>query len=637
MRPSFLLCLAFFALATRFSAVAGEEKHLYVASLAYDVAIAPVDEESKNAEEAVLYARRNRGDAWERLGECKKTTLPNGDVRFTREVDVDRDGVYEYTSRPVVGGEVDNPPRPEDPAQAIVVVDTLAPTAEILLPPEDYEVKPGEPVKLSWTVSDENLGDKPAVFTYSTDGGRSWNLVERGLPAEGVTHWTAPADMAGPAIVRLAAIDLAGNVGRAVRRVDTAEAEVAKAPETPPAKITTTLDETPAKTEPVEEPARLRDPNRSWLYYLMAVNLMRQNKPAEALHYYWLSVKEDPEFVNAWADIALAYIDLGAFRTAREVTEQTRELAPGRIDLIHLMGETFHAEGMAALGSAQTTEERMRAKGLIDQAVMWYGKALDTAAKEWRLAEQAASFYRLGEVCYYVNMDREGARAYWKKILSLHTPAPNPDLVLWSPKNERDKEKKRQEKFTHQRVSLETWQKWARGYIEQMDARERAGILDLMPAQRVAAFGAGTGTGRAQSSLSYSGNAMNPGRDDGRSLFSLPTDLGSADDIAACAGVAGQPSGYNGYDHEQAAMAAHMNRRPLTDDYSFYARDSRDEDATQPRRQRPAGRRNRSAFSPMREPEPQQPVDPYAFPRGQRPHAPWNSTLPYGDKPPGSW
>ncbi len=624
MKQSLFLLLLAVAASGAPAAESGGNKRLYVASHSYDIAIAPVDDASANAEKALLYTRRAAGEEWKELGEGEKIILPNGDVRFTRGVDVEQDGLYEYTSRPVVGGAVAEPPARDSLPQATVVVDTIPPKAEILLPDEDGAVAPGERLTLSWSVADENLADAPGVFTYSTDGGRSWNLIERSLAREGITHWIAPKDMTGAALVRLAAMDLAGNVGRDVRRMETPETA---RPEAAPPAVADGGDGAEDGTGD-DADAKLRDPNRSWLYYLMAVNLMRQNKPADALHYYWLSVKADPDFVNAWADIALAYIDLGAFATARDVTEQTMEQAPDRIDLLHLMGETFHAEGMAALGGAASPEERMRAKGLIDQAVMWYGQALDRAAGEWRLAERAASFYRLGEVCYYVNMDRDGARAYWEKILSLHTPPPNSDMILWSPKGGREKEKKRQERYTYQRVALETWKEWARGYLEQMAARERAGILDLMPAQRV---GAGRAGARAETALAHSGNAMNPGRGDGRSLFSLSANSGSAEGVAISAGVAGGA----GYDAEQAAMAAHMNERPMTDGYSFYARDERG--AAARRRGRPAdGGGNRSAFSTERGGAPAQPADPYSFPQGGRGHAPWNSALPYGNKPPGS-
>jgi hypothetical protein len=355
----------------------------------------------------------------------------------------------------------------------------------------------------------------------------------------------------------------------------------------------------------------------------MALNLMRQNKPADALQYYWLSVRADPDFINAWADIALAYNELGAYRTARDVAGQAREKAPDRIDLIHLMGETFHAEGMDLLGRARTAEERMEAKGCIDQAVGWYGKALDAAAKEWRLAEQAASFYRLGEICYYVNLDKDGARAYWEKILSLHVPTPNPDLLQWSTATNKSFERRRYERNTDQWVTLHTWQNWARGYLKQMDERERAGILDMMAAQKI---------NRASSiapSLAYAGNAMNPGREDGRSLFSLPSQLGSPDDAAACAGVAGA-GGTN-----EVSLPAHMNRPPVTEGYSFYGR--ADRGAAIPSDPRPVRRTRGGMLSGGPVPQPPEIIDPYGFPQGNGRQAAWNGMGPYGDKPVMDW
>jgi hypothetical protein len=60
---------------------------------------------------------------------------------------------------------VERPPEADSPPQAVVIVDTLAPTAEITGPGETFEAAPGEPIPLSWVVSDENLGDTPAALT----------------------------------------------------------------------------------------------------------------------------------------------------------------------------------------------------------------------------------------------------------------------------------------------------------------------------------------------------------------------------------------------------------------------------------------------------------------------------------------
>lgn len=629
-----LLCLFLAA-----PAVAGDGLRLYVNSREFDVAVAPVDEASMNADNSILYQRAQQGEEWEALGPCRKIVRDNGDVRFTREVEVPRDGTYFYTSRPIVSGEVENPPTPDSPPQAAVVVDTLPPIARIIAPGDDAKAKPGETVTVSWQVEDEHLGDGPTLLTYSGDGGRSWNPIGQNLPAVGDFAWKTPADLSGPALVRVAAVDLAGNVGRSLRSVE------AVAPPPPKKEVAMTKPELPAKTEtvvvpapaPEQPPEKYRDPEASWLYYLMALNLMRQNKPEDALQYYWLAVKEDPEFVNAWADIGLAYNDLGAYQTARQVVEKTRELAPDRIDLMHLLGETYHAEGMEQLTKARSPEERGRAKASIDQAVSWYGKALDTAAKEWKLAEQAASFYRLGEICYYVNLDPEGARAYWEKILKLHIPTPNPDLMQWSAKQDKRFERRRYERNTDQWVALHTWQNWARGYLEQMNERERRGIVELMKAQRINQARA---KAREVAELPYAGNSLNPGREDGRSIFSLSANLGSPDDVAACTGKAGGQSSGNGKigagigGMNEINLPAHMNRDPLTSGYSFYGADERAAAGNTRMPQRGnAGAGGMFSIGGQQRKDVAMPMDPYAFPGGGQSPAPWSVEKPYGNQP----
>ncbi|MCC8189874.1 MAG: tetratricopeptide repeat protein [Planctomycetes bacterium] len=511
-------------LATVGLTAAGGDLHTYVASHTFVVSVAPVDEESRQAENSVLFQRSTEDGDWESIGPCQRTVRPDGDIRFLREVTVATDGVYQFTSRPVVGGRVVFPPDASTAAQAVVVVDTLPPVVTVLEPDADQEVLPGDTVKITWTVTDEHLGDAPVTLASTHDGGRSWQVIAREQPASGSHHWKLP-EGDGSALLRVTAIDLAGNMARELRRLTPTappepEAAAAVDPDEVAGEPTRTPDPGDGNDITATEASALRDPNRSWLYYLMAINLMRQEQPADALQYYWLAVKEDPEFVDAWTDMVLAYIDLGAYRTAREVAIQTRERAPERIDLMHLLGESYHAEGMAVLGAARTPEDRLRAKNLVDQAVEWYGRALDQAGADWRLHEGAPSFYRLGEICYYVNLDRDGARAYWERILELHAPTPNSDLILWSPPDRRDQAKRRHQRQVAAKVLLHTWQNWARGYLEQLDARERAGILDLMPAQRVSAA--------AVSTAACGGDSVNPGRYDGRSLFSLSPDLGGA-------------------------------------------------------------------------------------------------------------
>ncbi|MDR1520780.1 MAG: hypothetical protein LBU23_11680 [Planctomycetota bacterium] len=592
-----------------FPAAAGEPGvTIQVASRAFVVSVAPVDRASEEAESSLLYQQRADGLTWEEIGLCRKEILPNRGVRFTREVAVEADGVYYFTSRPVVSGKVADPPDSVSLPQASVTVDTLPPIASIAEPPEGSEILPGQTLRIRWNSEDENLPPLPVALSHSPDGGKSWHNIGEALPAEGETLWTVPEYLAGPALIRLAAVDKAGNLGRDSRRLALARLPAAEpeAPTTP----RQAADKPAAPAEPATAAAE-KPPNRgnSWLYYLMALNLMRQEKPADALQYYWLSVGEDADFIEAWADIGLAYNALGAYKTAREVTEQTLDRAPERADVMHLLGEINHAEGMKLLAAADSPEKRLRAKGLIDQAAAWYGRSLDRAAADWRLAEQAASFFRLGEICYYVNLDRDGARAYWEKILELHAPTPNPDLALWTPEERRGRVKTRLQHDTARWVSLAAWQNWARGYLEQLDARERAGLIDLAPTDAAA----------RPEPLIYAGNAINPGRADGRSIFSPPTQLGSPAPVPAATGMAGPERRF----------------RPL-DGYSFYAgKRTGNEKGTGRIPVRNARRQSIFSGGPPAPPPPN--PDPYAFPNRGRATAEWNRPGPYGEQMSDDW
>lgn len=581
---------------------------IYVAVRDFIVTVSPVDEESKNAENSDLYQRSDIDGEWTNLGACEKISLPNGDVRFVKTVSVATDGTYFYTSRPVVSGQVQRAPHTDSPPQATVVVDTLAPIVDLLSPSEAAEITAGDTVNLVWRAKDENLAERPVNLAWSRDGGDSWQIMADNVVSEGDMNWTIPETADGPTLFRALAVDKAGNIGTALRNTD-----IAALPIPEPQKKPETIVTRDTPSEP--EKKVVYDRNKSWLYYLMAINQMRQNKPKEALQYYWLSVKYDPEFVDAWADIALAYVDLGAYRSAREIVERTRKMDPERIDLMHLMGETYHAEGMTKLTEAKSPGDRMQAKEMIDQAVAWYGMALETASEEWRLAEQAPSYYRLGEICYFVNMDKDGARAYWMKILDLHSPTPNADLIIWASPEEKDSARRNYQRYTYQRVSLETWQNWARGYILQMDEWERRGIADMMPANRI------NRTGLTAADAAACGDFA-PGRPDGRSLFSLPTQFGTEASVPVSTGT---------------AYGTGRKQRPVTDGYSFYAPKEPNGYSTMAPPKKGPGRNKRSVFSGGPDiPEPV-PADPYAFPLGNRKSAAWNESTPYGNKPVENW
>jgi hypothetical protein len=94
MRTTGLWLSLFLVSALTAPAWSGDGLHLFVNSRAFDVSVAPVDEQSKEAESSILYQRASPTGDWESLGPCGKTTLAGGTVRFTRAVDVAHDGTY---------------------------------------------------------------------------------------------------------------------------------------------------------------------------------------------------------------------------------------------------------------------------------------------------------------------------------------------------------------------------------------------------------------------------------------------------------------------------------------------------------------------------------------------------------------
>lgn len=454
----------------------------YVNQREFLVTVAPADEESRNAKSAELYQALDPQREWKRLGACE-TVRKGGEPRFLRVVTVETDGIYYYTSRPVVGEGESVPPPAGSRPQAMVIVDTLPPVVELLEPRDGATPTAGSDVRLRWVARDENIAENPVSIAYSVDGGETWVGVADGLPSAGTSEWNIPGQLSGPLLLRVLARDRAGNVGLALRSLEITPMPPVKEKPAPEAKT----PESPKQPEPVkEEPKPTKtEPEcgsqKAWMYYYMAINLTRQGKPKDALQYYWKAVSLDPCLTDAWADIALLYRELGAYKTAHEALAKAQEREPDRPDFIHLEGEIYHAEGMARLQNANGPEDRREAQRLISKAVELYGRTLEIAKREWRLAEQAPTYFRLGEICYFVNLDMEGARAYWTKILELFSPTPNIDLMLWSYGPERDEARDLYRRYTHMRVSLETWQGWARGYLEQLDERQRQGIMDVSP------------------------------------------------------------------------------------------------------------------------------------------------------------
>ncbi len=484
-----------------------------VPSRSFEITVSPADQRSRDAREADLFVTSVPGSGWRREGECVVQRTAEG-PRFKRKVSVPSDGIYYYTSRANPADGPASAPEAEAPPQVRILVDTRPPLVELTAPASGQTLTAGQNARIEWRADDEHLDAAPVTLDYSPDNGQNWVAVAATQPGQGGLDWTVPADGTREILVRATAVDQAGNrasatTGRplpvaAPDKAKPAQAEAAPAAPAGPAAPTTPAPPaepakpltpaTPNATQPAEansanaemdanaatptfhDPTVMTASRAAWIAYLMAGNLVRRGALKDALRYYRTAVDCDPNFDEAWNDAGLIYKELGAYDRADECLQKALAIWPDNAAYYHNRGEILQAHGRSLLERNQGDEDLQRGIDTVHEAVRAYGQAIELAQKRGQLAGRAASFFRLGEICYYVNRDPEGARQYWRKVLMLHTPTPDLDTVIHdtgTPQIERTVEE--YQRHTELAIGLETWQRWAPAYLTQLDQLERQG------------------------------------------------------------------------------------------------------------------------------------------------------------------
>jgi hypothetical protein len=130
-------------------------------------------------------------------------------------IEVSDEGLYGFTLVAHNGaGASKAPPKPGDPPQMWVEVDTTKPVVHLVSAETHFESK-NHTLAVRWTASDKNLGPRPITLAYADQAKGPWTAAATHLENTGRFVWTMPAGMPHGFYVRVEATDLGGNVSRA--------------------------------------------------------------------------------------------------------------------------------------------------------------------------------------------------------------------------------------------------------------------------------------------------------------------------------------------------------------------------------------------------------------------------------------
>lgn len=124
-----------------------------------------------------------------------------------------RDARYEVVLVPVdKADQREYTPRRGTKGEFTVVVDTAAPSVEVLAPNGGELLRAGHTTVIRWAAEDASLATGSIRLEISDDG-RTWIPIARDLANTGTFHWDIPMTSSRSYKIRAVATDLAGNTG----------------------------------------------------------------------------------------------------------------------------------------------------------------------------------------------------------------------------------------------------------------------------------------------------------------------------------------------------------------------------------------------------------------------------------------
>ncbi|MCP4266776.1 MAG: hypothetical protein GY777_14605 [Candidatus Brocadiaceae bacterium] len=153
---------------------------------------------------------RIKGDKWTKQGSYSDIKAP---IKFAApgegNVDLCLVGFDKAGNREI------SPEKRTDAASSYksTAIDFTPPKVTLYKFPGKKSVQGGSSQTLSWEASDSKLTTKPISLSFSLDNGSTWKDIAKGVANTGSLTWEIPNTDSDSALVRISAIDEAGNEG----------------------------------------------------------------------------------------------------------------------------------------------------------------------------------------------------------------------------------------------------------------------------------------------------------------------------------------------------------------------------------------------------------------------------------------
>jgi hypothetical protein len=146
------------------------------------------------------------GHVWQRHSATRQARPPY-------VVEVEEEDLYGFTLVAQSGaGLAQRPPQDGDRPQLWVEVDATKPNVRLLGVETGNEAE-ARHLKIVWRATDRNLGSRPITISCGASPEGPWAPIATKIENSGRYLWPMPPDMPHQFLIRVEAVDMAGNVG----------------------------------------------------------------------------------------------------------------------------------------------------------------------------------------------------------------------------------------------------------------------------------------------------------------------------------------------------------------------------------------------------------------------------------------